>query len=129
MDKPAASRWFEHRTLVRAARVSMALLLIVVSWLAFRVGPPPEPSTGWDKLDHLVAFATLALNAVLAWRLNRAARITFALLFYGALIEAVQTLIPGRSGELTDVLADAVGIGIGLALAAVLFQVKKTLRR
>ena len=105
----------------------MALLLVIVSWLAFRSGATPGPSIGWDKLDHCAAFAALALNAVLVWRYERAAGIAVALGAYGVLIELVQTQIPGRSGEVADVLADVLGITIGLALAGLMFQSRRRL--
>jgi VanZ family protein len=39
---------------------------------------------------------------------------------FGVFIEVVQAQIPGRTGEWPDLLADALGIAAGLALAAAL---------
>ena len=122
MEQPAHAPWFAQRRVTRVAPLSMALLLVIVSWLAFRSSATPGPSIGWDKLDHFAAFAMLALNAVLVWRYESAAGIAAALWVYGVLIELVQTQIPGRSGEVGDVVADALGITIGLALAGLMFQ-------
>lgn len=105
---PAAVGW----------RWLLLALLLVVCWLAFTPVPPPSVDTGWDKSNHLLAFGTLALCAergfgAAAWR-----RIVAGLLGYGVFIELVQLQIPGRSSEAADVLADALGIALGLLLAA-----------
>lgn len=91
--------------------------------LALGPAPPAPPVEGGDKLQHIAAFAALALAAALAYpapapqRLRREAWIALALLGYGVGIELAQGLIPGRTASLADVLADAVGVLLGLALA------------
>ena len=86
----------------------------------------PEPfesvSTGWDKSNHLLAFAALALSGRRAFAASRAAGafVPGALLAYGALIELLQTLVPNRSGEWGDFAADVVGVALGLLLAQAL---------
>ena len=73
-----------------------------------------------DKLDHLAEFAVLGAllwNAVsrhhpLPWL----APAIFVLALgagYGVLDELHQSLVPGRSAELGDWLADAVGVALG----------------
>lgn len=111
-----ASSLIDHPRATRAGRVALLLLLVVISWLALRTGPGPEISTGTDKLDHMAAFAALAATAVLGWRRPLAAAL--ALVGYGVLIELLQSQIPGRTAEVADVLADAIGIGVGLAVFA-----------
>ena len=104
----------------RAAGVLLVVLLVVVSWLAFSPRPPPI-GLGWDKLNHAMAFAALAAAARVAGA-NRMTRprqvVTNWLLAYGAFIELVQSQIPNRGAEWLDLLADLVGIMIGLAVAA-----------
>ncbi|MCY0611277.1 VanZ family protein, partial [Klebsiella pneumoniae] len=48
--------------------------------------------------------------------------LTLGLLAFGATIEAIQLAVPGRSGEWTDLLADAVGIASGLAIGVLFTQ-------
>jgi VanZ family protein len=98
-------------------RVALALLLGVITWLALTPAPPPKADLGWDKLNHLAAFATLALVAVLG-RCGSHGRVGVALLAYGGLIEVLQSFTPTRVGEWPDLLADGVGIALGLLLAA-----------
>ena len=51
------------------------------------------------------------------------------LLGYGGLIEILQMFIPSRSAEWGDVVADAVGIGIGCLLAVALQRAAQRLSR
>lgn len=106
----------------RSRRAWVALLTITgiaVFVLAVQPRPDPELGSGWDKADHLVAFATLAFVGVFALGARRhAARwVGIGLLGLGLLIEAVQYFIPTRSSDWHDVAADSVGIAIGLAVA------------
>jgi VanZ family protein len=88
--------------------------LAVVSYLALTPTPPREADLGWDKLNHFSAFATLTVLAGIGWLQPR--RAALALLAYGGLIELLQTQVPGRSAEWTDLAADGIGILIGLML-------------
>jgi len=81
--------------------------------------PPQLPGEPSDKVQHIVAFATLGLLG--AWAYVRAPllRIALGLSLFGALIEVVQA-IPAlhRDSDLLDWLADTV------ACAVVLFLVR-----
>jgi len=74
----------------------------------------------WDKLAHLSWFATLAGLLVLGLR-NSGTRIpmmvALACMALGAWDEWRQLTLPGRSFGLDDLLADGVGIALGLFLA------------
>ena len=67
-----------------------------------------------DKLLHVGAFATLAWTGYLGYP-NRLLIIAVGLVGFGAGIEIVQAYVPARSTEFADLLADVVGIIIGLA--------------
>jgi VanZ family protein len=116
--EPSPPWWLQARVR-RAWQLLLVLLLLAVTALALTPAPPPQADTGWDKANHLLAFATLALVAELALAQCRARRWWTAggLLAHGALIELLQTQLPPRSGEWADLAADAVGIVLGLWLA------------
>jgi len=103
-------------------RVLLPFLLAAICWLAFTPDPPPSVGTGWDKFNHVLAFAAVAVCGWFAWgrHRNRAAGVVLGAMVFGVFIEVVQALIPGRTGEWPDLLADALGIAAGLALAAAL---------
>ena len=88
-------------------------------WLAFTPSPPPTLDTGWDKLNHWIAFATMAISACFAFAQSRhrALKVALWLLAFGVFIELVQSQIPGREADVLDVLADSIGIAGGLLLA------------
>ena len=67
------------------------------------------------KLAHMTEFGLLAL---LWWRAlgNRNAAVVIALL-YAVSDEWHQSFVEGRHGNVTDVLIDAVGVAIAVALA------------
>lgn len=73
----------------------------------------PNPFNLWDKAQHALAFATLALTGSLAYT-KKTNIIYTSLILYGALIEILQaTLTTTRVGEMSDLLADGVGVGLG----------------
>ncbi len=75
----------------------------------------------WDKLAHLTWFATLAGLLVIGLR-GLGARtpllVALACMALGAWDEWRQLTLPGRSFGLDDLLADGLGIALGLFLAA-----------
>lgn len=98
-------------------------LVLTVIILGLALTPTTRgPSLGWDKANHAAAFAALAFCGHFAWRerAGHVARLVLALLLLGIGIEIAQRAVPGRSAEAADLLADAVGIGIGLLIAGAL---------
>jgi len=106
----------ERRMLWRAL---LALMLAVITWLALSPAPPRTVDTGWDKANHALAFASLAFSAV--WALWQRPRqwiwLVLALLAYGVFIEIAQSFLPPREADWHDVVADGIGIAIGLLAA------------
>ena len=100
-------------------RALLLLLVLVVSWLALSPAPPKVLSTGWDKSNHALAFASLAFSGVWAgWpRPRHWAWLVVALLAYGIGIEIAQSFLPPREADWHDVVADSVGIALGLLAA------------
>lgn len=105
-----------------AWRLLLALLFVAVTWLALVPHPPRQVTTGWDKSNHALAFASLAFAGVWAlWREPRHwPRLVALLLAYGIGIEIVQYFDPPRSADWHDVVADGAGIALGLLAVAAL---------
>lgn len=120
--RPAMLRLIQFATAHRQRhlwRAMLAILLVTITWLALVPDPPQRVSTGWDKSNHALAFASLAFASV--WALWPQPRQwgwpAVVLLAYGVGIEIAQHFLPPRSADPQDVLADAVGIALGLLIA------------
>ena len=106
----------------RVWRWVWALLAAVLGVATLTPGELATGMTSNDKLDHLLGFGVLAAAGLLALAPARKHQLTVGLgtLAYGALIELLQTQVPGRSGELHDVLADALGVVLGITVVGAL---------
>jgi hypothetical protein len=100
----------------RTCRLLLGLCLVAVLFLAL-LPADPLPNTGWDKGDHVLAFAWLtwlgrgAFPGRLRW-------LVAGLFAYGVLIELLQSLTPYRYADALDLVGDAIGIAVGLAVGA-----------
>lgn len=111
-------------------KVLFVYLPLTVYWIVIFIltSIPAEsvPTVGIsDKLQHLLAYCVLAMLLYLTliiqnkFPLLKRNAITFSIIIligYGVLDELHQLLIPGRSGEVMDVVADVVGGIIGLII-------------
>lgn len=95
------------------------MCLAVVLVLALLPPRIPMPSTGWDKVNHALAFLALAVLGYRAYP-RRAALLLLGLLAYGGAIELLQGLTAYRSAEWLDVVADGLGALLGLAWACLM---------
>jgi VanZ family protein len=77
--------------------------------------PPEVPGEPNDKVQHVVAFATLALLGSFAYPKTALTRLLIGLSVFGALIEVVQA-IPAlhRDSDVFDWLADTVAVVVVL---------------
>lgn len=98
---------------IRIVRLALGLALVAITTLALMPAQEVPASSGWDKLDHWMAFFVLAalvdrvFGARLFWR-----RTALLLVAYGIGIEVAQYFTPDRQADLLDVVADSVGIVI-----------------
>jgi VanZ family protein len=82
--------------------------------------PPNLPIDQFgDKFSHMLAFATMALLAALAYPRMRLVRIGERLSFLGALVEVIQS-IPSlhRDCDIHDWVADTIAITVVLVIVA-----------
>jgi hypothetical protein len=104
--------------IILVARVGFALCVLGILWLAL----DPQPITtaalfDLDKLNHLAAFMVLALLLDYSFPLSERFWLKWLpLLGFGALIELLQLLGGYRLFEWGDILADASGLIVYLAL-------------
>ena len=106
---------------LRRRRLWIAVSLVLLAAVLFASLQPnfgPQAPTGFDKVEHLTAYVLLAL-----WFTGLVARrrywvVACGLLALGVVVEALQGLINlGRSAEAFDMLANALGVAVGITIA------------
>ncbi len=102
---------FFFRTLFFSALVSISILAILPDYNAL----PPIVSVS-DLLNHAAAFSVLAILYAFAYSNHTPKRIAITLIAYGVLIEAVQVFLPTRYASFEDIIADSVGIIVGVLI-------------
>ncbi|WP_207458763.1 VanZ family protein [Azospirillum sp. SYSU D00513] len=105
-------------------RLAAALLIAAACfafWAALQPKLTPPSAYHADKIVHILAFAVLGGLAALARTSRRWLLLAvLALTGLGALIEIGQSMVPGRSASLNDLLGDIIGIGVGVAAVEVM---------
>lgn len=96
-------------------------VLIALAVFASLAPSPALPATGVnDKIEHAFAYTVLALWFAGIYPRSRYLVIAAGLFFMGVAIEWLQgAMSVGRQSDLRDVVANSIGISIGLALAFV----------
>lgn len=89
--------------------------LLLVLLLSLMPTVPDMPTTGWDKTNHLLAFALLSILGCKAYP-GHSAAVFLGLLLYGGLIELLQSFTPYRFAEWADLMADGLGLITGFML-------------
>jgi VanZ family protein len=74
----------------------------------------PVGPQGIDKVYHMVAFAALIFPTAML-RPKRCLAAGFLAILYGGMIEVIQPTF-GRSADMSDLLADVLGVAIGIFL-------------
>jgi VanZ family protein len=98
-------------------RTGFFVALAVISYLALAPITEAPVSTGWDKLNHFIAFFCLLGLFDYAFPSGSGFWMKITLLFtYGVSIELVQYFLPLREFSLFDVVANTVGIALYLLL-------------
>jgi VanZ family protein len=105
-----------------AWRFVLLALALAVGVLALIPSLPPRIGTGWDKLNHIIAFAALAVAACRGFSGSpkKTSGALLGVLAFGVAIEALQLLV-GRTASRGDLLADALGTGAGALVALVIW--------
>ena len=97
--------------------LTVAVTAVLTTAMLWPLEAPPPAPEGSDKLVHFIAFAALAFPLARTGRFG-VIPVLIAASAFGAIIELVQPTF-NRSAELSDWVADTLGvlIGIGLGLA------------
>jgi VanZ family protein len=113
-----------HRRAVRLVFWAAAVFSFA---MAINPHPPEIPGEPGDKVEHMLAFATLAALAAAGWPERNHAALGLALSYFGAIIEIVQAIpFLHRDCDVMDWVADTLALTLVLAGAALL---RRTARR
>lgn len=79
----------------------------------------------FDKLVHVTIYAVLAIVLLIVfgswkfhWSVSLIVTVWLSLVTWGAFDELTQTLVAGRSCDPADLIADAIGVSIGIGVIA-----------
>jgi hypothetical protein len=102
----------------RASRTARALFWTAAGFafvMALLPHPPELPGHPSDKIQHITAFATLALLGSFAYPATALTRLLVRLSLFGAAIEVFQA-IPAlhRDSDILDWLADTIAVAVVL---------------
>ena len=99
--------------------IGWALLLIVGVLSLINLSESPADDFFWDKANHAIAYAAIAgwWAALVPGRRWKAAALAMT---FGLSMEFAQAVLPYRAFELADMVANGVGVVIGLLLSLVL---------
>ena len=111
--------------MLKKSTVSIVILLVmlltpgpVIDWiktlLALPVMPANDSGFPTDKLVHCLLFAAGTCFCLMDYHARYGTlRVVFAMLALAAGTELLQILIPQRSGDWADLLADGAGVALG----------------
>ena len=86
---------------------------IMLGLLVLRAHPVPG---GWDKVAHASTFALIAALLMHGTARQAPLAILAAVVAFGAVDEAHQFFVPGRTADLTDFIADATAAAVVVGL-------------
>jgi VanZ family protein len=111
----SAATWRARPSAMTVAVVAVVAQLVVLYWPVVTVEGP----VSWtDKVVHLLVFAVPTYAVGRALRSVRVAVLVFAV--HAPISELVQhALLPGRSGDVWDVVLDLVGVAVGATVLVV----------
>jgi VanZ family protein len=96
--------------------LSFFICLIAIEYLATTTITIKPLENSWDKANHFIAFFVLYINLYFSHFNIKPKYIICLLIAFAVQIEIVQAFIPNRYFSLLDIVADSIGILIGIIL-------------
>lgn len=97
-------------------KIVFAINFLAIEYLALTPQHIEVMEGLWDKQNHFIAFFVLYILLSLSIPQLSTLKKSGLLLIMGFQIEAMQYFIPGRFFSLMDIVADSIGIIIGIAV-------------
>ena len=107
----------------------LLILSICLLFVTLSIGPDMDLHTLIRKLAHFFAYMFLGLLIYFAYQGNYAVAFTLTISLLFAITDEVhQLFIPGRSGEMRDVLIDVGGAAFGLIILRLINKLRRRLQ-
>ena len=135
--KPRSVNLLEKLTRNSYPGILCGIVILILTGLPGSVFPRVKPVVGLDKVAHICMYAAFAFACLWGYRKQfvsngieykkRAILLAVVIsIAYGGLTELMQEyLVPSRTGDWFDLLADSVGTLIGALLFHLFFRHKK----
>jgi len=125
-----AQLWQNYITASRGATVIRILIFAAYTWFVAVISLAPSTGPGlplWDKSMHSTFYAIFVLlGSQLVNTPRQFYLVSMGIFAYSGLMEIGQNFVPGRSMSALDLLANGLGVGLGMMLAV---QVLPALRK
>lgn len=92
---------------------------VVILYAGLKPEPVPQAFDQQDKLHHLLGFAALAFSMRLAFPRLRLLWVIVLCLALAVLVEVGQSYYPHRVASIADMVANALGVAVGVACSLV----------
>ena len=92
------------------------MCLIAIEYLATATFKIKPIQNSWDKANHFFAFLALYVTLSLGYTQMPLKSKVLLLLAFGIQIELVQAFLPNREFSLLDIVADGLGILVGIVV-------------
>ena len=109
--------------LSKISQIIFLISIVAIEYLATTSLEIKSIENSWDKANHFVAFFTLYVTLTLGYPKLEVLKKVALLLAFGIQIEIVQYFLPNREFSLLDVVADGVGIVLGIVVVKALWYV------
>ena len=111
------SIWRRSRVILVAIGIYLAIAALSLVSGDF----PIKPTSGWDKLDHTVAyFVVVAFASVLVSKSRYLIGLGLATVCYAGNLVIGQAFVPGREMSFADFFASTLGVVLGMGLASLI---------
>ena len=98
-------------------RGAFCLCLLAVGWLSLAPHVPiPQGFHFSDKLGHVVAYAALGFTATALVSSLAKLALSISVVAFGIAMEAAQGQVAGRTADLGDIVANVLGLLVGLCV-------------
>ena len=137
LTKPRSVKPLERLTRNSIPGILCGIVILILTGLPGSLFPRVKPIVGIDKVVHMLMYAGFAFACLWGYReqfvsngsayRKKAILLTLIIsIAYGGLTEIMQEyLVPKRTGDWIDFLADSIGTGIGVLIFYLFFRRKK----